>query len=212
MIDTLLVIAKEPVPGQVKTRLVPPLSHAQAAEVARAALTDTLRAAAAVPARRRVLALDGRAGRWLPAGWRCVPQGPGGLDVRLARAFGHARGPAILVGMDTPQLRADDLAPFDPSRHDACLGAARDGGYWALGFADPRHAAAVIPGVAMSTERTGVEQLRRLQDHGLRVQLLGELEDVDTFPVAVQVAREHPHGSFAHTVAGMADLTAQSLS
>src|SRR5690242_13674278 len=81
---TLLVIAKEPLPGRVKTRLTPPYSPREAAELAAAALGDTLEAVRATPARRRVLVLDGRPGPWLPAGFEVVPQVPGGLDVRLA--------------------------------------------------------------------------------------------------------------------------------
>ena len=201
MIDTLLVIAKEPVPGRVKTRLVPPLSYDQAACVARAALADTLRIASSVPARRRVLVLEGAPGRWLPPGWRCTAQGDGGLDRRLAAAFGQVtRGPALLIGMDTPQLCRHHLAAFDPARYDACLGPAADGGYWAIGFTDPRHAAAAIPGVPMSTASTGAEQLRRMRAVGLRVQLLDTLDDVDTFETALNVAAHTPHGEFAHAV------------
>jgi hypothetical protein len=65
---TLLVIAKQPVPGRVKTRLVPPCTHEQAAALAEAALADTLRTVLTVPARRRVLVMDGRPGQWLPLG------------------------------------------------------------------------------------------------------------------------------------------------
>jgi len=97
--------------------------------------------------------------------------------------------------MDTPQLRPEQLAAFDPYRYDACLGLAVDGGYWAIGLADPAVARAVIPGVPMSTVDTGVEQLRRLRAHGLRVQLLDSLEDIDTFAAAQRVAAEMPTGS-----------------
>ena len=74
-VTTLLVIAKQPVPGRVKTRLVPPCTYEQAAALAEAALADTLRTAATVPARRRVLVLDGEPGPWLPPGYDIVPQG-----------------------------------------------------------------------------------------------------------------------------------------
>ncbi len=60
---TLLVIAKQPRPGRVKTRLVPPCTPGQAA-----ALADTLHTVLAAPARRRVLVLDGEPGPWLPPG------------------------------------------------------------------------------------------------------------------------------------------------
>lgn len=200
MIDTMLIVAKEPLPGKVKTRLVPPLTHAQAAELASMALTDSLRTASRVPARQRVVVLDGEAGAWLPPSWSCKPQTTGGLDARLAAAFAHADGPALLIGMDTPQLREEQLVAFDPERYDACLGLAKDGGYWAIGFADPAHAADVITGVPMSTAHTGKAQLRRMRAKQLRVQLLETLEDVDTFDAAVRVAAVNPSGEFAQAV------------
>ena len=63
----IMVIAKEPVPGRVKTRLTPPYTPAEAAELAEAALADTLAAVASAGVTRRVLALAGTPGRWLPA-------------------------------------------------------------------------------------------------------------------------------------------------
>ena len=65
----IVVIGKAPVPGRVKTRLTPPFSPGQAAQLAEAALADTLAAAAQVSVTRRVLALDGQPGDWLPAGF-----------------------------------------------------------------------------------------------------------------------------------------------
>ncbi|MFC9290815.1 glycosyltransferase, partial [Streptomyces sp. NPDC057052] len=66
--STLLVIAKEPLPGRVKTRLTPPFAPWEAAALAEAALADTLAAVAAAPAVRRRLVLDGAPGPWLPPG------------------------------------------------------------------------------------------------------------------------------------------------
>ncbi len=194
---SLIVIAKRPRPGRVKTRLVPPLTHAQAAAVAAAALRDTLRAVDATDADDRVLAFDGRVTGWLAPGWRAVRQPVGGLDERLAAAFGAVSGPAALVGMDTPQLRPEHLAAFDPQRYDACVGLSTDGGYWAIGLADPSVAAAAIRGVPMSTPRTGAAQLRRLADLGLRVQQLDVLTDVDTIDAAHHVADQAPDTEFA---------------
>jgi glycosyltransferase A (GT-A) superfamily protein (DUF2064 family) len=198
MIGTLAVIAKRPVAGRVKTRLVPPLTYGQAAELAAAALADTLRAVDATPAKQRLLAFDGRIDGWLPAGWTHCDQPSGGLDRRLVAAFVAAgSGPTLLVGMDTPQLRPDLLTAFDPVRYDACLGLAADGGYWAIGFRDPTMAASAIAGVPMSTERTADEQLGRLARLGLSVQLLAELVDVDTIDDAFLVAQRAPGTAFA---------------
>ncbi|GGU46655.1 glycosyl transferase [Streptomyces albospinus] len=200
---TILVIAKEPLPGRVKTRLTPPYTPAQAAELAEASLHDTLRAVRAMPARRRVLVLDGRPGSWLPAGFDVRPQCTGGLDERLAAAFAATTGPALLIGMDTPQVTAALLAPAlapDAWRQcDAWFGAAADGGFWALGLAapDPR----LLRGVPMSTATTGAVQRARLTAAGLRVRELPVLRDVDTPADAAAVAAAAPGGRFAATLA-----------
>ncbi len=197
---TLLVIAKEPLPGRVKTRLTPPFSPEAAAALAAAALGDTLRTLSRLPARRRVVVLDGAPGRWLPSGWSVVPQSSGGLDERLAAAFAaHAGGPALLVGMDTPQLTPADLAPAaGPSawrEHDAWLGRAEDGGFWALALAAPDPD--LLLGIPMSTAHTGEAQLRRLTGAGLRVGTLPCLRGVDAARDAAEVAALAPDTAFA---------------
>ncbi len=197
---TLLVIAKEPRPGRVKTRLTPPFTPEEAAALAEAALADTLDAVARTPARRRVLVLDGSPGRWLPAGVEVVPQCAGGLDARLAGAFAGCDGPALLIGMDTPQVTPELLA-VDFADCDAWFGPAADGGFWALGLADPDPD--LLRGVPMSTPHTGAAQRRRLA--GLRVRDLPLLRDVDTARDAAAVAEAAPDGRFA---ARLARLTA----
>ncbi|GAA3038927.1 TIGR04282 family arsenosugar biosynthesis glycosyltransferase [Streptomyces glomeratus] len=203
---TLLVIAKDPVPGRVKTRLTPPYTPQEAASLAEAALADTLHTVLKAPARRRVLVLDGVPGPWLPPGFDLVSQGSGGLDERIATAFAHCdRGPALLVGMDTPQLTADLVATVGRDGHDAWFGPAADGGFWALGFADPTHAATLVRGVPMSTDRTGAIQRRRLVEAGLSVSDLPVLRDVDTAADAAEVAACCPPGSrFAATLNSLA--------
>lgn len=198
---TLLVIAKEPRPGRVKTRLTPPFSPEQAAALAEAALADTLRAVAGAPATRRVLVLDGRPGRWLPPGFDVVPQCAGGLDARLADAFARCSGPALLIGMDTPQV-TPDLLTVDFADCDAWFGPAEDGGFWALGLARPEPG--LLRGVPMSAPRTGAVQRERLVAAGLRVRDLPRLRDVDTAADARAVAALAPHGAFAARLAGCA--------
>lgn len=201
MIDTLIVLAKRPLAGRVKTRLSPPLTGQQAADVAAAALADTLAVAARTPALRHVLAFDGPAAPWLPPEWIFYKQPAGSLDSRIAAAFAEAgRGTTVLIGMDTPHLRPEMLTAFDPQRYHACLGRATDGGFWAIGLRDPAAARAVIEGVPMSTAHTGDVQLHRLRAHALHVQLLGELTDVDTIDDADHVAALAPAGLFAETL------------
>ena len=175
---TVIVIAKEPVPGRVKTRLTPPFSPPEAARLAQAALADTLDVVAAAPVARRVIALDGQPGPWLPPGFEVVQQRGNGLDERLAAAFSdaHAIGrlPMVLIGMDTPQvtpeLLADAALPLASAEADACFGPAADGGYWLLGLQAPDWS--LLHGVPMSRSDTGRVQLRRLMDAGLRVAML----------------------------------------
>ncbi|MGA5319184.1 TIGR04282 family arsenosugar biosynthesis glycosyltransferase [Streptomyces seoulensis] len=197
---TLLVIAKEPLPGRVKTRLTPPFTPAQAAALAEAALVDTLRAVAAAPAKRRVLVLDGRPGPWLPDGFEVVPQCSGGLDERLADAFSRCTGPTLLVGMDTPQL-TPGLLDLDFTDCDARFGPAEDGGFWALGLARPEPE--LLRGVPMSVPETGSVQRERLAAAGLRVRELPRLRDVDTAADARAVAALAPDTAFAARLAAL---------
>jgi glycosyltransferase A (GT-A) superfamily protein (DUF2064 family) len=191
---TLLVMAKQPVPGRVKTRLVPPCTYEQAAALAEAALADTLHTLLTVPARRRILVLDGRPGPWLPPGFDVVPQCGGLLDERLAGAFAAVRGPALLIGMDTPQV-TPSLLTVDWQAADAVFGPAADGGFWALGLRVPDPA--LLRGVPMSTPSTGAIQRSRLVAAGLRIADLPCLRDVDTAADAVAVARQAPRSRFA---------------
>lgn len=197
---TLLIIAKEPVPGRVKTRLTPPFSPAEAAQLAAAALEDTLRTVLTLPALRRIVVLEGRPGSWLPPGIQVQPQGSGTLDERIAAAFGTCTGPTLLVGMDTPQL-APALAPaLSPDGWDGCdawFGPAEDGGFWALGLATPDPG--LVRGVPMSLPQTGRLQRARLTEAGLTVRDLAPMRDVDTAEDAAYVAAAAPHGRFAAT-------------
>lgn len=197
----LAVIAKAPRAGHSKTRLCPPCTPEQAADLAAAALADTLAAVLAAPARRRVLVLDGDAGAWVPDGFQVIPQAGGGLDARLATAFAEIAAPTFLVGMDTPQLTPDLLTQGSQVLADgatAVLGLADDGGYWSIGLreADPD----LLLGVPMSAENTGAAQRVRLQAHGHDPVMLPPLRDVDHFSDALAVADLAPGSHFAHAV------------
>ena len=202
----LIVIAKEPVARRVKTRLCPPCTPEQAADLAAAALHDTLTAVAHTPAPRRVVVLDGNAGSWLPSGFDVVPQCGGGLDERLAHAFSAVGGPALLVGMDTPQVTPallDEASRALMRRPEgSVLGLSVDGGWWAVGLrrADPL----AFLGVPMSTPETGARQRARLCARGSIPSLLSELRDVDTYADARIVAGDLPGSRFATTFARVA--------
>jgi rSAM/selenodomain-associated transferase 1 len=197
----LIVIAKAPVPGRVKTRLCPPCTPVEAAHLARAALQDTLDAAAAANAGRLVLALDGEPGPWVPDDFEVIPQRGDGLAERLSAAFEDVGGPALLVGMDTPQLTPEllDEGLAAVADGDSAFGAALDGGYWAIGLHTPD--ARVFAGVPMSTARTGAVQRAQMGLLGLHPHVLRPLLDVDTFQDALAVAADAPGTRFATQVA-----------
>lgn len=220
--STLIVIAKEPVPGRVKTRLSPPFTPKQAAALARSALLDTLEAVRRAPADHRLLVLDGEAGDWLPRalrdGFTIVPQVSGTLDLRLAAAFAEAaridQGPALLVGMDTPQLTAEVLGKGmlalgagmagsgtagSYADADSVFGPAQDGGFWALGLREPGHPRVngLLVGVPMSRDDTGKHQHDRLVDADLRISILPTLRDVDHEADARAAAAQAPNTRFA---------------
>ena len=202
----LVVIAKAPAPGRSKTRLCPPCTPEQAAALADAALRDTIAAMAAAPARRRIVALDGRPDGWLRPEFELHAQRGEGLAERLGDALIAAGGPALVVGMDTPQLSAALLA--EAARRltqpgiDAVLGPAIDGGYWTIGLRRPD--AAAFTGVPMSRADTCEAQRRRLELLGLRTALLPPLRDVDTIDDAAAIARSWPATQFATAIARLA--------
>ncbi|WP_377274490.1 DUF2064 domain-containing protein [Peterkaempfera sp. SMS 1(5)a] len=153
----------------------------------------------------------------MPPGYQVVPQCGGGLDARLAAAFEAADPdlPALLVGMDTPQLTPGLLAPaLGPHAWqdcDAWYGPAADGGFWALGLARPDAARRLLPGVPMSAPNTGAELRNRLAAAGLRTRDLAVLTDVDTAAEARQVADAAPHTRFAARWQGLTSAGAHGL-
>lgn len=198
----LLVMAKAPVPGAVKTRLCPPASHLQAARIAAAALLDTLDTVRATPGVTPVLALSGRLADGEEAaeltaalaGWQVLPQRGTDLGDRLANAHAdvadaYPARPVLQIGMDTPQLTPVQLgaAVHRLAQSDALLGPAIDGGWWALGLHNPRHAA-VLTTVPMSTALTGHHTITALHRQGLRIDPLPVLRDVDEWSDALAVA------------------------
>lgn len=210
---TVLVLAKAPRPGAVKTRLAVDLGEIGAARVAAAALLDTLLVTGSV-FRHRVLALAGELEDTgvidtsdilrATAGWQVIGQPPGSLGHRLARAHADAAwltrtadGMArrvLQIGMDTPHVSARLL---EHSAHllcqpgvDAILGPAEDGGWWVCGTSDPAQAA-TLTDVPMSRSDTGELSLAALQSVGARVDLVPALRDLDTIDDAKVIAAEH---------------------
>lgn len=211
----LLVMAKAPAPGRVKTRLAEAVGDRAAARLAQAALHDTLDACeAAAGARHCFLALDGHladaaGGRSLARRldrWTVLPQRGSGLARRLVHAHADvaalAHGaPVLQVGMDTPQTTPEVLRTVaglleEDRSVDAVLGPADDGGWWLLGVRHPRWAVP-LAGVAMSTARTGTDTRAALEAAGADVRTGPRLRDVDTAADAAAVAEAAPGSRFA---------------
>lgn len=204
----VLVLAKAPVPGRVKTRLGATVGMDVAAEVAAAALLDTLAAAEEAVGRARcLLALEGDLASACAsaelleavAGWRTFPQRGDELGERLAAAHADAGpGAVVQVGMDTPQVSAADLADLAARLEaaSAVLAPAEDGGWWALGLRDPLAAAALV-GVPMSTSTTYDDTRRALEATGLVVGTAPTACDVDTVIEAEALAARWPDLRFS---------------
>ena len=202
----LIVIAKEPLPGRAKTRLTPPCTPAEAATLAEAALLDTLEVVESTPAARKVLAFDGDPRRFQRAGLEVIPQRGAGLAERLAAAFEDVGGPALLVGMDTPQLTpsllSDAMRALAAPAVDAVLGPADDGGYWSIGL--KHDAGPALAGIPMSCPSTCAAQRARLHKLGLRVQGQPRLRDIDTIEDARAVASDAGGTRFAAALGAIA--------
>ena len=204
----LVILAKAPRAGAVKTRLCPPLTYDEAARLAAAALTDTMGAALGSSATRRLLVLAGDPGPWRRRGFEVLAQRGDGLAERLTHAFEDAAAvsdlPTLLVGMDTPQVRAEELdraaGPLVRGEAETVLGPAFDGGFWAIGTGRPTPG--LFAGVPMSTPRTGALQLRRIEDLGLSCRILPVRRDVDEWDDALAVAAAAPWTTFSTLVAG----------
>lgn len=187
-----ILMVKAPRAGEVKTRLVPPLSGAQAAALAACFAQDT------VDALRRVVPdvlvayapADGRAAleAILPPGklsW--LEQRGADLGERLSSAFAHAsalgHGPVVVVGGDSPTLPASyvarAVASLAAAESDIALGPTEDGGYYLVGLRRP--AAGLFQNVAWSTPRAHRQTARNAARLGLRALELPRWYDVDTF-------------------------------
>ena len=140
----IVILAKAPVPGQVKTRLIPALGADGAAQLAERMLAATLaHAKAAAPARTELCvtpdpADPAWAGR-LPRGVALSTQGCGDLGARMAAAAQRvvrAGERIILIGTDCPELGSARLRAMATAleEHDAVMHPAQDGGYVLLGL------------------------------------------------------------------------------
>jgi uncharacterized protein len=195
---TLLVVAKAPEPGRAKTRLAATVGDRVAAEIAAAALLDTLDAVAAAPVAARVVALTGdleaAAGaadiRRRLESFTVIGQRGDDFADRLANAHADAADghPVLQIGMDTPQVTDELLARCARGllQSQAVLGLACDGGWWVLGLQTPV-AAECLRSVPMSQPDTGELTLKALRDSGIDVYPVEVLTDFDVVDDVVAV-------------------------
>jgi rSAM/selenodomain-associated transferase 1 len=189
MSRTLILFAKEPRPGQVKTRLSPPLAPEEAAALARAFIEDIAAALGRVACERRVLACappgaEAALARLAGEGFTCEPQAEGDLGARLEaaceRAFAAGAARVVVVGADSPTLppRLVDEA-FEALRaKDVVLGPALDMGYYLVGLRRP--APALFQGIPWSTREVLPSTLAVAARAGLVLHFLPPWFDVDT--------------------------------
>jgi uncharacterized protein len=187
---TLLVVAKAPEPGWAKPRLAAAVGDAVAADIAAAALLDTLDAVAAAPVAARVVALAGDLGaaaggaeiRRRLESFTVIAQRGDDFADRLANAHADSADgyPVLQIGMDTPQVTAELLTDCAGRLLDApaILGLAHDGGWWVLGVSAPTMAEC-LRGVPMSRPVTGELTLKALRDNGIDVTPVQPLADID---------------------------------
>jgi len=178
---------KAPRPAAVKTRLAEAIGTEAASAAYRRLVETLLKQLRNLRAVELCFSPDDAAAEfqgWLEEDWNSSPQGGGDLGQRLQSAFervfaiGVKR--AVIIGSDCPAITAEDIYEAWRSlrTHDVVLGPATDGGYWLVGLRRPQPQ--LFHDIPWSTERVFVETMKRIQQAGLSVQVLRELQDVDT--------------------------------
>jgi uncharacterized protein len=189
-LPSLILFARAPEPGRVKTRLAGRLTEAGAADLYHAFLADAARVYLS-PRWISVLCAEpdppgARLEALFPRPWVREAQAPGGLGDRLSAAFASAfeRGApaAVAIGSDHPTLSRERLAEvFDllTNGNDAAILPAEDGGYCAIGLTSSAPFEAVFRDIAWSTDAVLRETLARMERAGIRYGLLAPAYDVD---------------------------------
>ena len=219
--NALLVVARRPAPGQTKTRLTPPLTPGQAAQLYEAFLCDTLNLIRRVPGVHPIIAYlpDDAAGyfRSLAPDFDVLPQRGSDLGARLDNALTHCLTngyrKAVVMDSDSPTLPAEHLveafAALDTQ--DLVLGPCDDGGYYLIGMKRP--APRLLREVQMSTLTVVRDTLALAAAEKLSVALLSPWYDVDTSAELDRLCQELsvlPGDRAAHTRAFCMPLSAQA--
>ncbi|MBI4227398.1 MAG: TIGR04283 family arsenosugar biosynthesis glycosyltransferase [Candidatus Omnitrophica bacterium] len=198
----LVVMAKAPLPGRVKTRLTPPLSPDEAAQLARAFLDDTLRRVEQLPRTHLVIAVDSPDAvpflRTMAPTAEVVPQAAGDLGARMSAVVRDrlARGASavLLIGSDHPTLPKPILARaaryIEEGSDQVVLGPANDGGYYLIGLTRPHPE--LFFDIPWSTPQVFAATVARAEAAGLPVRRLPAWYDVDTPDDLARLRRDLP--------------------
>ena len=178
----IVIFAKQPVPGRVKTRLIPALGEEGAAELARDMLAGTVEEALATGLDVELCGEpDAREWHQSRPGLVLTAQGHGGLGERLARAAERVLGeePILLVGADCPELDRNRLkaAVEALEAQEAVIHPALDGGYALLGLR--RFDRSLFEGIAWSTPAVAEQTIARIEALGWSLEVREALRDVD---------------------------------
>jgi len=186
----LVVMAKAPVPGRVKTRLIPGLGARRATDAYLQLLSNTLRGLTAV-GEQRVLSCDPDTGHVVfrrlgkAHGWQRIPQARGDLGYRMSSIISRFQRHfdyTIVAGSDLANLNAGIMKQcIDQliAGHDLVLGATEDGGYGLIGMSTLH--AGVFRNIPWSSERVLGVTLARCRQLHLKVAVVGGLWDVDNY-------------------------------
>lgn len=186
--QTLIVFAKEPIPGKVKTRLKPLLSGRQCSALYTALLRDTLSAARSAGVGQNILCYEscGRSPVFLRRnrdGFVLRKQSGKDLGDRLRNAFDSVLeeegDSAVIIGSDTPHLPSDYIKrAFRLLRsYDCVIGPSRDGGYYLIGLKNTYFE--LFEEIPWSTPGVLAVTMQRARSLGLKISLLPRLEDID---------------------------------
>ncbi len=191
----LVVMAKEPRCGAVKTRLARDIGAVAATQFYRRTLLNVSARLARDARWRTLIAVtpdSAIASPVWPHGAGLVAQGKGDLGARMQRVFDTLPpGPVVIIGADIPEIGASHIARAFRAlgsssseaagqikgSHDAVLGPAQDGGYWLVGLRRTPRVPGMFANVRWSSAHTLADTLANLA--GARVAMLEPLEDVD---------------------------------
>lgn len=183
----LVVMAKRPELGRVKTRLAKGMGAVAATRFYRQTTYDLIRRMNADARWQTVLALSPdravhEAGLW-PRDVPRVGQGTGDLGERMGRLMRDLpAGPVVIVGSDIPDISRDHVAAaFEAlGQNDAVIGPSDDGGYWLIGLRRGTRVPEIFDNVRWSGEHARADTLWNATREGLSLATLPTLTDIDT--------------------------------